>query len=73
MVRTSWPEHRRVGMVWLAVAGYALVAGVVIAESIAGISPLQAPGAATALAAAGVLAAGAAGLIAVLANLRRQP
>ncbi len=60
-------------MVWLAVAGYALVAGVVIAESIAGISPLQAPGAATALAAAGVLAAGAAGLIAVLANLRRQP
>jgi hypothetical protein len=71
LARAGWPEHRQVGVVWLAVAGYALLAGVVVAESIAGISPLQAPAAATTLAAVGGVAAGAAGLISVLANLHR--
>jgi hypothetical protein len=42
LARAGWPEHRRVGVVWLAVAGYALLAGVVVAESLAGVSPLQA-------------------------------
>jgi hypothetical protein len=43
LARAGWPEHRRVGVVWLAVAGYALLAGVVVAESIAGISPRRRP------------------------------
>jgi hypothetical protein len=70
--RAGWPEHRRVRVIWLAVAGYALLAGVVVAESFAGVSPLQAPAAATTLAIAGGLAVGAAGLMSVLAHLRRQ-
>ena len=71
LARAGWPEDRRVRVVWLAVVGYALLAGVVVAESIAGISPLQAPAAATALAAAGGLAIGAAALLSVAAHLRR--
>jgi hypothetical protein len=71
LARAGWPEHRRVQVVWLAVAGYALLAGVVVAESIAGVSPLQGPGAATTLAAAGGLAVGAAGLVSLLAHRRR--
>jgi hypothetical protein len=72
LAQAGWPEHHRLGVVWLAVAGYALLAGIVVAESFAGISPLRAPAAATTLAAAGGLAVGAAGLVAVLAPLRRH-
>jgi hypothetical protein len=71
LAQAGWPEHRRVRVVWLAVAGYALLAGVIVAESFAGVSPLQAPAAATTLAAAGGLAIGAAGLMSVVAHLRR--
>jgi hypothetical protein len=72
LARTGWPEQRRVRVVWLAVTGYALLAGVVIAESIAGVNPLEAPAVATALAALGTLAVGAAGLITVAALARRN-
>jgi hypothetical protein len=71
LARAGWPEHRRSRVVWLAVAGYALLAGVVVAESFAGVSPLQGPAAATTLAIAGGLAVGAAGLVSVVAPLRR--
>jgi hypothetical protein len=71
LARAGWPEDRRVRVVWLAVAGYALLAGVVVAESIAGSSPLQAPAAAAALAAAGGLAIGPAALLSVAAHLPR--
>jgi hypothetical protein len=67
LAQAGWPERRRVRVVWLAVAGYALLAGVIVAESFAGVSPLQAPAAATALAAAGALVVGAAGLMSVVA------
>lgn len=40
---TDWDEARRVRLVWLAVVGYALLAGVVIAVSFAGIAPDGAP------------------------------
>ena len=40
---TAWDEARRVRLVWLAVAGYALLAGVVIVVSVAGIAPERAP------------------------------
>lgn len=72
LARTGWPEQRRVRVVWLAVTGYALLAGVVVAESIAGVNPLEAPAVATALAALGTLAVGAAGLITVAALARRN-
>jgi len=42
LARTGWPEQRRVRVVWLAVTGYTLLAGVVLAESIAGVNPLNA-------------------------------
>lgn len=72
LARTSWPEQRRVRVVWLAVTGYALLAGVVVAESITGVNPLEAPVVATVLAALGTLAVAAAGLITVTALAHRN-
>jgi hypothetical protein len=65
LARTGWPERRRRRVVWLAVAGYALLAGVVVIESLLGVDPLEGPVAATALAVLGGVAVGAAGVIAL--------
>jgi hypothetical protein len=66
LARIDWPEQRRVHVVWLAIAGYAVLAGVVIAESFAGVDPLRAPAVATIPAVLGALAIAAAGLIAIV-------
>jgi hypothetical protein len=70
-------ERYRVRVVGLAVAGYALLCGVVVAESVAGIDPLRAPVALTALAVIGALTIAAAGMLVLnatgLFGGRRRP
>lgn len=73
LARTDWPERRRLRVVGLAVAGYALLAGVVVVESLAGVSPLAAPVAATGLATLGGLALGSAALVSLAGLVRREP
>jgi hypothetical protein len=65
LARSGWSERRRRHIVWLAVAGYAVLAGVVVVESLLGVDPLEGPVAATALAGLGAVAIGAAGVVAL--------
>jgi hypothetical protein len=70
LARVPWPESRRVRVVTLAVAGYALLCLVAVLESIAGLNPMHAfladlPGAIGAAAIAG------AGVITLVALFRR--
>jgi hypothetical protein len=67
---TAWPERVRTRVVGLGAAGYLLVAGVVVAESIAHTSPLDAPLVPTLLSLAGLAALVAAGVIAAYGALR---
>jgi hypothetical protein len=63
LARSERSERYRVRVVGLAVAGYALLCGVVVAESVAGIDPLRAPVALTVLAGIGALTIAAAGVL----------
>jgi hypothetical protein len=69
---TRWPERRRVRVVWFAIAGYGLLAGVVVVESLASVDPLRGPIMGTLLALAGTLMLVGAGLITVRAVIRRE-
>jgi hypothetical protein len=77
LARSGRSERYRVRVVGLAVAGYALLCGVVVAESVAGIDPLQAPVALTAVAGIGALIIAAAGVLVLEATgifgRRRRP
>jgi hypothetical protein len=73
LANTAWPEPRRVRVVGLAIAGYALLAGVVVAESLASVDPLRGPIIGTALAVLGTLVLASAGLITILGVIRRVP
>jgi hypothetical protein len=65
LARAARSERYRTRVVALAVAGYAVLCGVVVAESVAGIDPLRAPIALTTVAGLGALAIVAAGLLAL--------
>ncbi|HEY7592326.1 MAG TPA: hypothetical protein VH969_04170 [Actinophytocola sp.] len=69
---TSWAESVRMRIVRLGIAGYTLVGAVVIVESIARVSPLDAPLVPTLLSLAGLLALVAAGLVACYGALYRR-
>jgi hypothetical protein len=66
-----WTAVRRFRVVAPAVAGYTLVAAVVVAETLARVSPLAAPMWANALAVIGVAMLGGAGTLALTALVRR--
>jgi hypothetical protein len=68
LARAALTERYRVRMIALAVAGYAVLCAVVVAESAAGIDPLHAPIALTAVAGLGGVAIAAAGLLALASN-----
>lgn len=73
---TLWTRLLRLRVVQLGAAGYAVVSVVVGVESFAGVSPLSAPPAATALAVLGLLALGLAVAVAVFGVVRfpaREP
>jgi hypothetical protein len=67
---TGWDESRRLRLVWIAVAGYALLAGVVVAVSFAGIAPARAPVVAGAFAVLGTAVLFGAGVVALAELLR---
>ncbi len=69
---TSWAEPVRLRIVRLGVAGYTVLGGVVIAESIAKVSPLDAPLVPALLSLAGLAALVAAGLLAGFGALYRR-
>lgn len=69
---TTWAERVRMRIVQLGIAGYTLLAAVVLAESIAKVSPLDAPLVPTLLSLAGLLALVAAGLAAGYGVLYRR-
>jgi hypothetical protein len=69
---TTWPESVRMRVVQLGAAGYLLVTVVVVAESIARVSPLAAPLVPTLLSIAGLAALLAAGGIAAYGALYRR-
>lgn len=66
----DWDEPRRVRLVWLAAAGYALLVGVVIAVSFSRIALTDAPVIAVFLAILGVVVLCGAGMVAVVGLLR---
>jgi hypothetical protein len=68
--RVRWPERRRVQVVGLAVAGYAVLCLDAVAESVAAIDPLSAPLAGTLVAAFGVAGLGVAGLLMLAGTFR---
>lgn len=70
--RTARPEHHRRRIIWLAVAGYAVLCAVVVFESVTGIDPLHASLGLTALGSVGALAITAAALLTVMALMRRE-
>jgi hypothetical protein len=65
LARAAPDERHRVRIVWLAVVGYAVLCGVVVAETVAGINPLHAPPVLTGLGGMGALAVAAAVLLTV--------
>jgi len=69
---TSWAEPVRLRIVQLGVAGYTVLSAVVIAESIAKVSPLEAPLVPGLLSLAGLLALVAAGMLAGYGALFRR-
>ncbi len=69
---TAWPESARMRVVGLGAGGYLLLSAVVVAESIARVSPLSAPLVPTLLSLAGLAALVAAGGIAVYGALYRR-
>jgi hypothetical protein len=71
LARTTLPEPARTRIVALAVAGYAVLCVLSVAESIAGVDPLHAPVALDAATVAGIAAIAVAGLRTV-ATLRRD-
>ncbi|MGX6601099.1 hypothetical protein ACWKSP_03030 [Micromonosporaceae bacterium Da 78-11] len=73
LARTRWPERRRVGVLAVAVAGYAVLCLVAVADSIAAVDPLHAPLISGSLAAAAVLTIGAAALPAVAGATSGRP
>jgi hypothetical protein len=68
---TRWTERDRLRVVRLGVAGYLLLTGVVVAESIARVPPLAAPPLATLASVAGLAAVLAAGALALYGVARR--
>jgi hypothetical protein len=72
LAATGWSELRRVRLVWLGVAGYALLAGVVIAETLASIDPFSGPLAGTVIAGLGLLMLAAAGAVTLAGLVRRS-
>jgi hypothetical protein len=72
LARSARPEHHRLRIVWLAVAGNALLCAVVLFESLTGIDPLHGPLGLTALGGVGALAIIAAALLTVTALIRRE-
>jgi hypothetical protein len=69
---TTWAESVRTRIVQLGIAGYTLLAAVVIGESIAKVSPLDAPLLPTLLSLIGLLALVGAGLVAGYGALYRR-
>jgi hypothetical protein len=69
---TAWAEPVRLRIVRLGVAGYTVLSAVVLAESIAKVSPLEAPLVPSLLSAAGLLALVAAGSLAGYGALFRR-
>ncbi|HEV8561827.1 MAG TPA: hypothetical protein VGR06_36355 [Actinophytocola sp.] len=67
---TRWPEHRRLRVVQLGVAGYGLLTASVLVESATHVSPLAAPALGTLTSTAGLAAVIMAGAVALYGLLR---